>query len=63
MPLEKGSSRAAVSQNIKMEMAAGKPQRQAVAIALNVAGTGKRPPNAPPGNPKKMRRQRAGRGA
>lgn len=38
MPLKKGSSRKAVSANIKTEMAAGKPQRQAVAIALSVAG-------------------------
>jgi type III secretion system FlhB-like substrate exporter len=37
MPLEKGKSRAAVSKNIKTEMAAGKGQKQAVAIALNVA--------------------------
>ena len=38
MPLSKGKSKKAVSKNIKTEMAAGKPQRQAVAIALNVAG-------------------------
>jgi len=38
MPLKKGSSKKAVSANIKTEMAAGKPQKQAVAIALNVAG-------------------------
>ncbi|MEN9704700.1 MAG: hypothetical protein RLZZ393_579 [Pseudomonadota bacterium] len=37
MPLKKGSSKKAVSANIKTEMAAGKPQKQAVAIALNVA--------------------------
>ncbi len=37
MPLKKGSSRKAVSANVKTEMAAGKPQRQAVAIALSVA--------------------------
>jgi hypothetical protein len=37
MPLKQGKSRAAISSNIKTEMAAGKPQDQAVAIALNVA--------------------------
>lgn len=37
MPLVKGSSRKAVSANIKTEMAHGKPQAQAVAIALNNA--------------------------
>lgn len=37
MPLIHGKSRKAVSTNIKREMAAGKPQRQAVAIALNAA--------------------------
>jgi hypothetical protein len=37
MPLKKGSSRETVSKNIKTEMAAGKPQKQAVAIALDVA--------------------------
>lgn len=37
MPLKKGSSRKVVSYNIKAEMAAGKPQKQAVAIALNQA--------------------------
>ena len=37
MPLVKGKSKKAVSTNIKKEMEAGKPQKQAVAIALNVA--------------------------
>jgi len=37
MPLKKGDSRAAISSNIKTEMAHGKPQKQAVAIALDVA--------------------------
>lgn len=34
MPLRKGSSKRVVSANIKAEMASGKSQKQAVAIAL-----------------------------
>ena len=34
MPLKTGTSRKTVSSNIKTEIAAGRPQRQAVAIAL-----------------------------
>ena len=40
MPLKSGSSKAAISSNIRTELAAGKPQKQAVAIALNVARKG-----------------------
>jgi hypothetical protein len=41
MPLKKGSSKAVVAANIKTEMKAGKPQKQAVAIALKSAGKSK----------------------
>ena len=37
MPLQQGSSRQVISSNIRTEMAAGKGQKQAVAIALNKA--------------------------
>lgn len=37
MPLKKGKSKSDISSNIRTEIGAGKPRRQAVAIALNVA--------------------------
>lgn len=37
MPLEKSKSKEAIGRNIKTEEQAGKPKKQAVAIALNTA--------------------------
>ena len=37
MPLIKGKDPKIISQNIRTEISAGKPQKQAVAIALNTA--------------------------
>lgn len=47
MPLIKSKSKAAVGENIKREESAGKPPKQAIAIALNTqrrAGDGKPKP-------------------
>ena len=42
MPLVKGSGRKAMSQNIRTEIKAGRPPKQAIAIAYSVAGKNKK---------------------
>jgi hypothetical protein len=44
MPLKEGYSQKSVSSNIVREMKAGKPKKQAVAIALSVAKRAKAAP-------------------
>lgn len=42
MPLKKGSSKKVISENIRREMDAGKPQKQAIAIVMKKAGKSRR---------------------
>ncbi len=43
MPLEKSKSKKAFQKNVKAEIEAGKPQKQAVAIAYSVQRKAKKP--------------------
>ena len=52
MPLKKGKSRKVISENIATEIRAGRPQKQAIAIAYSEAGLSK---------PKKQGKAKTGR--
>ena len=59
MPLKKGSSTKIIAANIRELIAAGHPQKQAIAIALKMGGKSKspsKPHKAPPLKPQKIRR-------
>lgn len=42
MPLKRGTSKAVISANIRTEIHADKPQKQAIAIAYSKAGKGRK---------------------
>ena len=56
MPLTKGYSRKSIGKNIKVEEKAGRPRKQALAIALNVAREAAMKAGKPGKAPKKAKK-------
>ncbi len=53
MPMSKGYSKKTIGKNIAVEMKAGKPQKQAIAISLSVASKAAKAAGKPSKAPKK----------
>ena len=58
MPLRPGNTKSAVHENIRREIAAGKPLKQAVAIALHTARKGDIPTKGTNGLRDRVRQRR-----